>query len=396
MALQPSIILSGRSPDIVGNVARGAQAAGLQNDVMRQNRLADLYAQEGPGILAGADNSLNALARLDPTQALGIRNTQSQMSERDERLRMARAAAARAAASASDKRAFAEQTRQEMAQLRQLTLLRDTDPQAFAQGLQTLGYAQDGATPENWDEYLALGNEVQRGVFSVLQDLQPEPVEPLSPAGKLAADLRSGQITQEQYDRATQRSPLVDFSNANIGGTGGSTPLPGGITPVAENIPAGADEAFGLEGFLKGATNTVTDFLGMGEAFPNAAEQQRFFRNLEEDMLVGLSQAYGRQPAQQLMEHLRDILPNTGTLEGANRALGELTTMEQRFRSDLASVNAQLAGNPRMNQSDRQELRAQQIGLTNTLNRMEEAKQRFRVDQPTGLSAEVEERLKNY
>lgn len=44
------------------------------------------------------------------------------------------------------------------------------------------------------------------------------PDVPLSPAGKLAADLSAGRITPEQYEAATTKTPLVDMSNANFGG----------------------------------------------------------------------------------------------------------------------------------------------------------------------------------
>lgn len=73
--LNPSIILAGRQPDIVGQMGRGAQTAGLINAVGRENRLMDLFREQGPQIMAGDQGALNALAQLNPQQALGVQQT---------------------------------------------------------------------------------------------------------------------------------------------------------------------------------------------------------------------------------------------------------------------------------------------------------------------------------
>lgn len=72
MALNPSIILAGQTPDIMGAMDRGRQAAESQISLNRQNALAALYRDQGPGIAAGNQDSLNALAQFDPNAALGV------------------------------------------------------------------------------------------------------------------------------------------------------------------------------------------------------------------------------------------------------------------------------------------------------------------------------------
>jgi hypothetical protein len=84
MQMNPSIILSGQTVDPVGSMARGAQAASGINQVKRQNALSNLYQEQGQGLLSGDQNALNALAGLDPTQALGFQ-TQHQANARAEK-----------------------------------------------------------------------------------------------------------------------------------------------------------------------------------------------------------------------------------------------------------------------------------------------------------------------
>ena len=65
-----TIAMGIRSPDIVGQLARSAQAAGVQNNVMRENRLMQLYRDQGAGIAAGEEGALAALAQHNPQQAV--------------------------------------------------------------------------------------------------------------------------------------------------------------------------------------------------------------------------------------------------------------------------------------------------------------------------------------
>lgn len=74
MALNPSIILAGQTPDIMGSMDRGRQAAESQISLNRQNALARLYQDQGAGIAAGDQNALNALAGIDPMASLGVQD----------------------------------------------------------------------------------------------------------------------------------------------------------------------------------------------------------------------------------------------------------------------------------------------------------------------------------
>lgn len=76
MALDPSIILQGRAPDIVGQYSRGLSAGQQQNQIGRENALAGLYKTQGAGILAGDQGALNALAGIDLPTAMGVQTSQ--------------------------------------------------------------------------------------------------------------------------------------------------------------------------------------------------------------------------------------------------------------------------------------------------------------------------------
>lgn len=88
MQMDSNIILSGRSPDLVGAMDRGALAAGNVNGIRRQNALADVYRTQGAGIMAGDPGALNALAAFDPQAALGIQQTRQGMQADQQRMDM--------------------------------------------------------------------------------------------------------------------------------------------------------------------------------------------------------------------------------------------------------------------------------------------------------------------
>jgi hypothetical protein len=75
MALNPSIILAGQSPDIVNVLARSNAAAQERIGFDRQNAMNRMLQEQGAGIIAGDQNALNALAGYDPMAALGVQDS---------------------------------------------------------------------------------------------------------------------------------------------------------------------------------------------------------------------------------------------------------------------------------------------------------------------------------
>lgn len=98
MQMDTRIPLMGQQPDFVNTLARSTQAAQLANQNRDQNALRQLFQTQGPQIMAGEGNALNALAQIDPNAALGIQGARQDMTVQRERLGLAREASAREAA----------------------------------------------------------------------------------------------------------------------------------------------------------------------------------------------------------------------------------------------------------------------------------------------------------
>lgn len=101
-SMNAGIILGGQPVDVMGAMDRGRQAAESQLALTRQNEINALMRAQGPGIMAGEQGALNALAQFDPQAALGIQNTRLGMDQT--RLQMD-------VLSESEKRAAAEYAR---------------------------------------------------------------------------------------------------------------------------------------------------------------------------------------------------------------------------------------------------------------------------------------------
>lgn len=68
------IILAGQQPDLVNVLARSTEAAGMATAQRQQNALRALYQSQGPQIMAGDPNALNALGRIDPMLGMGVQS----------------------------------------------------------------------------------------------------------------------------------------------------------------------------------------------------------------------------------------------------------------------------------------------------------------------------------
>jgi hypothetical protein len=82
MALDPSIILAGRAPDIIGSIDAGNIAGQRRNEFVRTNALNAFLQESGPGIMSGDQNALAGFARFDPVAAMGVQDQRQQMAAR--------------------------------------------------------------------------------------------------------------------------------------------------------------------------------------------------------------------------------------------------------------------------------------------------------------------------
>lgn len=84
MQMNSQIPFMGVVPDYVNALAMGQGAAMQRNEGARQNALAEVYRTQGPGILAGEQGALNALAGVGEVgQAMGVMDTRQGMEARD-------------------------------------------------------------------------------------------------------------------------------------------------------------------------------------------------------------------------------------------------------------------------------------------------------------------------
>lgn len=233
MAYDSRIILAGQSPDIMGAVTSGNQAAAQTNALRTSNQLAELYRTQGAGILSGDQNALNALAGIDPNAALGIQGTQLGMSATRQNMAMAqeemqmrrdqiKAEAERMAATMT-----AEQRAAEAAKI-------ETGVKA----------ASTATTPEQWDAIVTqFGVPDLVGQFGMKDAL-------LTSYADVADILKGG-------DQAAlgDRYKVVGGTLFDLGAEGG--PRPVGEGSVSEEIIMGPD---GKPIVVRGGAGTVTKF----------------------------------------------------------------------------------------------------------------------------------------
>ena len=431
MRMNAGIILQGQTPNMLQSIDMGNQVAARQLEGERARRLDTLFQEQGAGIMAGDQGALQAYAGIDPQAALGIQREHQQMRMSEERLRLARAAGAREAsrfAQAQDDRA----AQAELAELDQV-LARMTAAQSPEQwdALAASNPELSGLAGQFENREMALGElfamrqgfeEAYASQFGQqaqpdYQEFNGQIIDMNNPQGGVVsvpgmdATSSSGSAAEQAISRmvgigipydiavriedgvfrtvtdpVTRETVVIDVASGqpvHVVGAEIQQPAqapqenaqPLQFSQTEPGTPGNAQSAFGLPGVAGGFANGVTDFFTGQLAFPEIAENQRFFRTYEEDALVFLAQAYERQPAQALMDRIRQLVPNVGTAEGAGRAEGELRALRDRFASDLASVEASM--DRRISPQDREVAMQQSQALRQMLARTDEALARF-------------------
>ena len=194
MALDPSIILSGRVPDIVGALDAGTLAGMRSNQARQQNALAQLYQEQGPGIMRGESGALNALAGIDPASALGFQQTHQQMAFSAEEMQMRR----NAAKAAAQKEAAQMSADQRAAQAAAIESGLTAAGMAYQRGDQATYNAilgQAGLDPaqypfEQFPMIAAQFSGVVEGLKSATELFNPKPLDPTkgAPSGHMFVD----------------------------------------------------------------------------------------------------------------------------------------------------------------------------------------------------------------
>ena len=417
MRMDPSIILSGRAPDIVGSLARGAQAAGMVGDVEHQTGFRNALRDYGAGLVRGQEASQNALAAYDPQMVMGVQNTQHKMQDRESRLRLAYQQASQQAAEHTA-RMSEHQRKQEEDQLER-----------------AISMATQAQTPEQWDRVMSGFGEVGApyvgrfedrdmliagalGVRDALgmnaqADRAPVTVapghtvfdrntnQPIWQAPERPQDEATAAFnTLDQRARAAGLHPgtpeyqqfMLEGGRGNglelVVGPDGSVQFRQGGAGAQPNVhlppPSaagatqfeGAESAFGAVGAGAALANRVSDILTGAVPFPRTLEAQRDFAVFGESLINAFASAYGRQPPSWLLQNIAELTPRAGKLfEGPQQAQSKMRSMVRDLttrRNSLISV-AEGSGDPQF----LDEVRRQVLGIDATIGQINQALDAF-------------------
>lgn len=406
--MNPGIILNGQQPDIVNALRGGIETARLVNDARRQNALADLYQTQGAGIAAGDQNALNALAAFDPMQALRVQDARLGMDQTRQTMDMQRQQNDRL--NAQERRAVEDHVSTLSTRQRAEEAQKIEDAVKFGMALPNAEAwdAHMGANPDT--EYLVGQFEQRQGHANRYLEI----AEILKgPGGNTEADrelARLGsigiprdvaiKIKESVYkvvtDPVTRESMVIDLSNGQpvyrVDPTGGEQQPTQPSAPQAASpqltFGGNASDAFGAEGFIKGAANKVADVFGAGVPYEGVQDTQSDFGVLREQMLNDMASAYDRQPPSWLLEEIRELTPQAGSLrEGASGAQSKMRALKRHFESELSL--AEQALRRRMSPDERQKAEAKASGLRAAIGRVDAALGRFSTGQQQQTSSGV-------
>lgn len=191
------------------------------------------------------------------------------------------------------------------------------------------------------------------------------------------AELAAKGIAYGRYefmkDPVTQELVVVDKATLRPVFGGGAQqqpqPTPGQtsqLTNPEPMNPAGmypnATDAFGVQGAVSGAINTVSDAVGAGPVYPDVAQAQSEFKVLRERLLSDVADSYGRQPPSWLLKRIDELTPAAGSpMEGPASAQNKLRAIRNSFENEIAVAQRQLSG--QVSPTRKQELEARISGL---------------------------------
>lgn len=270
--LNPSIILQGQTPDFVGNFSRGVATANQENQVQRSNALSNVYQQDGAGILAGNQGSLNRLAQTGPEgmqQALGAQTSQQNMQISREKLQIAYAEAKQKAqeyaAGLSDDERKAQAQKIETGLAGAAFFYQNKDKDGYDNFLRQNGLDPASTPFEQFPAYAAQ----YKGALDALKSFAPDAPEwrPATPEEAAAQGAVAGQINIKTGKFDGQNPPSGMSITTNPDGTmslqqgpgaGGSKPL----TDAQSKSVAFAARAEGALSKFEPVANSLTSRTG--------------------------------------------------------------------------------------------------------------------------------------
>lgn len=128
----------------------------------------------------------------------------------------------------------------------------------------------------------------------------------------------------------------------------------------------GADTAFGAGGFGRRVANTVADVVGAPMPYAQTDAAQADFGVFREDLLNTISSGYPRQPPSWLLQEIRNLIPEAGSIfQGSQGAINQMESLARTFEQQIEIKEAQLAGEmrPADRAATQQEVTALRTGL---------------------------------
>ncbi|UTS79761.1 hypothetical protein [Phaeobacter piscinae] len=318
MTLDTRLPLMAQQPDIVNALSQSSMAAQQTNQVRSQNALRNLFQTQGADIAAGQPQALNALAQLDPMQALKVQGTRQAMDQR-------RAQEGRL------------QGQYELEVKKYAASLDAAERKKQLDLLQRGIHAASGAkTPEEWDilaqqfgqpelvGQFGQKDALLRQFMTAQQIMEREAPKPADEYGRYAAEERAAgrqPLDRIQYAQAKRGSGFsFTAPDGSVFSMGGATsPQGAGVTvdgdgglvsnPEYQSMPEGVDfsDATGAPGFISQLGNTISDALGTGLIAPNNERATQAMENLSTNTMVTLADGVAGKPSNFLLQEFQKL-----------------------------------------------------------------------------------------
>ncbi|AHD10001.1 hypothetical protein [Phaeobacter gallaeciensis] len=298
--LDTRLPLMAQQPDIVNALSQSAMAAQQThqarkqaNQVQSQNALRNLFQTQGADIAAGQPQALNALAQLDPMQAVQMQSAQQNMQSRAQmmeqrRIAMGREAEAYAASLGAQERA-AEAARVEQGIAQGMQFYQRGDLDGLNQLLGTVGEEPLQSLDEFPTVAAMYGDVLDK--LKAVQELNAPP-KPMSGPGKVQADIAAG-LLPEGTPLSNSPQTTVNVSSGSQNPVPGLSKLGEGFTylynpdgtiklddqgrPMAAPVAGGPKDTSIQEAAQQSAKDTATDIvLNAATLAREAASNQDF------------------------------------------------------------------------------------------------------------------------
>lgn len=142
------------------------------------------------------------------------------------------------------------------------------------------------------------------------------------------------------------------------------------VAPPTQPILPDARLSFGLGGAARGLANSAADTFGLGIPYPEEQAAQSDFAVMRESILNDIASAYDRQPPSWLLEEIRRLTPEAGSItQGASGARSKLESLRRNFTNELAAAEGALQNN--LSPDRRQKAVEKVDGIRNALARID-------------------------